>query len=48
MLEAGFTPDFQVIGGAMAAVVRNMGHLTADDRAAMARYLASLAPIANR
>ncbi|MEM6665819.1 MAG: cytochrome c [Pseudomonadota bacterium] len=46
-LESGFTPDFDSLGGSMAAVVRNTARLTPDDRAAMATYLRSLAPLAN-
>ena len=32
-LETGFTPDFDSVGGAMAAVQRNMAMLSAEDRA---------------
>jgi mono/diheme cytochrome c family protein len=38
-LSSGFTPDFDSAGGEMAAVVKNMAHLTAEDRAAIAAYL---------
>lgn len=38
-LFSGFTPEFDVAGGQMADVVFNTGHLTAEDRAAMAAYL---------
>ncbi len=41
-LEAGFTPDFDSTGGEMAAVVENMGHLTAEDRMAIAAYITAL------
>jgi len=38
-LKTGFTPDFDSAGGAMAAVVKNTGRLSDDDRAAIAAYL---------
>lgn len=38
-LESGFTPDFDSAGGSMAEVQRNMAHLTAEDREAIAAYL---------
>lgn len=38
-LETGFTPDFDSVGGTMAAVQRNMARLTGEDRAAIAAYL---------
>lgn len=38
-LESGFTPDFDSAGGRMAAVVRNMARLPAEDREAIAAYL---------
>jgi mono/diheme cytochrome c family protein len=38
-LETGFTPDFDSAGGRMAAVVRNMARLPAEDREAIAAYL---------
>lgn len=38
-LETGFTPDFDSVGGSMAAVQRNMAELPAADREAMAAYL---------
>jgi mono/diheme cytochrome c family protein len=41
-LETGFTPDFDSLGGSMAAVVRNTSHLTPEDRAAIAAYLKSV------
>lgn len=41
-LESGFTPDFDSAGGHMAAVVRNMGELGSEDRAAIAAYLKAL------
>jgi len=41
-LETGFTPDFDSAGGSMASVVRNMGRLPAEDRAAIAAYIKAL------
>lgn len=38
-LESGFTPDFDVVGGSMAAVVENYARLPESDRAAVAAYL---------
>lgn len=38
-LETGFTPDFDVVGGHMAAVVENFARLTEADRLAVAAYL---------
>jgi mono/diheme cytochrome c family protein len=38
-LQTGFTPDFDVVGGHMAAVVENFARLTDADRAAVAAYL---------
>ncbi|WP_185983623.1 cytochrome c [Aureimonas mangrovi] len=38
-LESGFTPDFDVAGGAMADVIDNMALLAAEDREAIAAYL---------
>lgn len=46
-LTTGFTPDFDSLGGDMAPVVQNMGHLGAEDRSAIADYLKSLPPIDN-
>ena len=45
-LQTGILPDGDVLGGAMSEVVRDStGHLTADDRAAIAEYLLSLPPL---
>jgi mono/diheme cytochrome c family protein len=41
-LESGFTPDFDSLGGSMAAVVENTSKLTAQDRDAIAAYLKSV------
>lgn len=38
-LSSGFTPEFDSAGGAMAEVVTNTAHLTAQDRDAIAAYL---------
>lgn len=46
LLETGLTPEGDVVGNAMAEVVRNStSKLTAEDRAAVAAYLQSLPPI---
>ena len=45
MLETGFTPEFDSVGGSMAPVVRNTAKLTADDRAAIAAYIHQLTPV---
>jgi mono/diheme cytochrome c family protein len=47
LLKSGFTPDFDSVGGSMAAVVRNTARLSDADREAMALYLKSLPPVAN-
>lgn len=41
-LETGFTPDYDSVGGSMAAVVSNTARLTSEDRMAIARYLKAL------
>lgn len=41
-LETGLTPDYDSAGGQMVSVIANMGHLTADDRKAIAAYLQAL------
>ncbi len=45
LLKTGFTPGFDSVGGAMAAVVRNTAQLSDTDRLAMAEYLKSLPPV---
>lgn len=45
LLTTGFTPEFDSVGGAMAAVVRNTAQLTRDDRAAIAAFLKALPPL---
>jgi hypothetical protein len=44
-LRTGLSPINLPAGGSMAGIVANMAHLSPDDRAAMAVYLKSLAPI---
>jgi len=43
-LETGFTPDFDSVGGSMAAVQRNTAKLPGGDRNAIAAYLKLLPP----
>lgn len=45
MLQSGFTPEFDVVGGEMAAVVRNTSQLSDADRAAIAAYLKAVPPV---
>ena len=47
LLKTGFTPEYDSVGGSMAAVIRNTSQLTDADRAAMADYLKSLPPRAS-
>jgi mono/diheme cytochrome c family protein len=44
-LESGMTPSGDFAGGEMAEVIRNTSLLSADDRAAIAIYIASLPPV---
>ncbi|MEM7522644.1 MAG: cytochrome c [Pseudomonadota bacterium] len=46
-LKSGFTPDYDVVGGSMAEVVRNTARLTDRDRADIAAYLTSLPGISS-
>ena len=47
-LQTGILPDGDVLGGAMSEVIDDAtGHLTADDRNAIAEYLLSLPPLAS-
>jgi mono/diheme cytochrome c family protein len=46
-LKSGFTPDFDSVGGSMAAVVRNTSKLSDTDRAAIAAYLKTIPAVAN-
>ncbi len=41
-LKTGETPDFDILGGSMAEIVRNTARLTDGDRRAIAAYLKSL------
>lgn len=41
-LEAGFTPDFDSVGGSMVEVQENMSKLPASDREAIAAYLQAI------
>ena len=41
-LETGFTPEYDVVGGHMAAVIENTSQLTLGDRREIARYLLAL------
>ena len=45
MLQSGFTPDFDVVGGEMTEVVRNTSQLTDEDRTAIAAYLKAVPPV---
>ena len=45
LLESGFTPEFDSVGGRMAAVVENLSHLPEEDLAAMAAYLKAVPPL---
>lgn len=47
LLESGFTPDFDSVGGTMASVVRNMAQLPSSDREAIAAYLKAIPPHPN-
>ncbi len=47
-LKTGFTPEFDVLGGAMTKVQENMARLTDSDRSAIAAYIKSLPPVARR
>ena len=42
-LKSGFTPDYDVAGGLMAAVIENTSKLSDQDRMAIANYLKALA-----
>lgn len=45
MLQSGFTPGFDVVGGGMAEVVANTSRLTDEDRRAIAAYLKIVPPV---
>ncbi len=44
-LETGVTPEFDVAGGHMAAVIRGLAELLPEDRAALAAYLKIVPPV---
>lgn len=44
LLESGFTPDFDNVGGAMASVTRNYANVPDEDRRAVGAYLMALRP----
>ncbi|MEX0853837.1 MAG: cytochrome c [Bauldia sp.] len=46
-LSSGFKPDFDVVGGAMAAVVEDLAQLPKADVEAIAAYLKTVPPIAS-
>jgi len=48
LLESGFTPDYDSVGGSMTPVIGNTGQLSAQDRNAMAEYLSTLPAIEGR
>lgn len=48
LLETGFTPEYDSVGGTMGPVVANMAKLTPADRNAMAEYISTLPAIAGR
>jgi mono/diheme cytochrome c family protein len=45
LLKTGDQPDGDSVGGGMTAVIRNTSQLTDENRAAMAKYIKSLAPV---
>lgn len=45
MLQSGFTPEFDVVGGEMAAVVSNTSRLADGDLWAIAAYLKAVPPL---
>nr|WP_246849632.1 cytochrome c [Rubellimicrobium arenae] len=45
MLQSGFTPDYDVVGGEMAEVVANTAQLSNEDRLAIAAYLKAVPAI---
>jgi mono/diheme cytochrome c family protein len=48
VLQTGELPDGDSVGGSMRAVVRNTSQLAAEERAAIASYIKSLAPVEGR
>jgi mono/diheme cytochrome c family protein len=47
-LKTGETPGFYSVGGSMGSVIKNTAELSDADRAAMARYMLDMAPIAGK
>lgn len=45
MMKTGFLPDFDVVGGDMAEVQRNLAKLTAEDQNAMAEFMKTIPAI---
>lgn len=45
LFKTGFLPDFDVVGGDMVPVQRNLAKLTAEDQNAMAEFMKTLPPI---
>jgi mono/diheme cytochrome c family protein len=45
MLQSGFTPEFDVVGGEMSEVVANTAQLSDEDRGAIAAYLKAVPPV---
>lgn len=45
--KTGFTPDFDTMGGSMAAVQENLSHLSDEDLLAIATYLKAVPPLPN-
>jgi len=46
-LKSGFTPDYDIVGGAMVPVQENMSKLPSGDREAVAAYLKTVQPVAS-
>lgn len=45
VITSGFTPEYDVVGGTMTEVVKNMSQLPDSDRDAIATYLAQIPPL---
>ena len=48
LLESGFTPAYDSVGGSMTPVIGNTAQLSPEDRNAMAEYLATLPAVEGR
>ena len=48
LLESGFTPEYDSVGGSMSPVVGNTSQLSPEDRNAMAEYLSTLPAVEGR